>query len=302
MKKCLIIIAVLAMCTAQASAGVTDSDYPGLQLWLKADAGVDDMGGMGMVAGWADQATGAAQGGSNDATAIAPIVGGWVTSAALNGQKAIRFSGAEGMDIAADLGFDLWDAGGINQATGDPLTGAGVFHAFMVVDLADSAPLADLLTDGPNFWGVQTLDGAGDPPFGADDNQMLFQQGAPNTWTSVWADPGKTIPSVIELTRAANGDMTISQNGVVVGSGNVGTFNIIAEGLMNIGYQATWGPTRYLNGDIAEVMVYHEDLSAGDEAAVKSYLGDKYGITIIPEPATIAMLGLGALALIRRKR
>lgn len=37
-------------------------------------------------------------------------------------------------------------------------------------------------------------------------------------------------------------------------------------------------------------------------AAYDIGLGSVLGVTLVPEPATIALLGLGALSLIRRKR
>jgi hypothetical protein len=53
-----------------------------------------------------------------------------------------------------------------------------------------------------------------------------------------------------------------------------------------------------IDGVIGEVIVYNSVLSSTDRAAVETYLYNKY----IPEPATIALLGLGGLALIRKRR
>jgi hypothetical protein len=51
-------------------------------------------------------------------------------------------------------------------------------------------------------------------------------------------------------------------------------------------------------GLMSEVLVYDSALSGAAEADIQAYLVDKYAI---PEPATMILLGLGALALRRRK-
>ena len=50
---------------------------------------------------------------------------------------------------------------------------------------------------------------------------------------------------------------------------------------------------------ISEIVVYDSELTEPDRWAVQSYLVDKY---IVPDPATIMLLGLGGLALIRKRR
>jgi hypothetical protein len=56
---------------------------------------------------------------------------------------------------------------------------------------------------------------------------------------------------------------------------------------------------RWLAGDVAEVILYENGVSDADRAAVEQYLMTKYDI---PEPATLALLGLGAAAVLRRRR
>ena len=57
-------------------------------------------------------------------------------------------------------------------------------------------------------------------------------------------------------------------------------------------------------GDIAEIVVYSDSLSATEIADVQTYLGDKWGI--VPEPSTLLLAAIGLLGLVgfawRRRR
>ncbi len=55
------------------------------------------------------------------------------------------------------------------------------------------------------------------------------------------------------------------------------------------------------NGDIAEILLFDRVLEDEEFMAVGEYLGDKYGVTFIPEPASIAMLAAGSIVLLRRR-
>jgi len=89
----------------------------------------------------------------------------------------------------------------------------------------------------------------------------------------------------------------------------------------SVGTDRGFGSGRAWVGDIAEVIVYEEALSDFDRRGVEMYLNDKWdlGITayeagtyntnfaglllVVPEPSSTALLGLGGLALmLRRKR
>jgi len=62
------------------------------------------------------------------------------------------------------------------------------------------------------------------------------------------------------------------------------------------------GPTatNWFKGGIAEVIVFKGVLSDDDRQAVEMYLMGKYAI--VPEPATMTLLALGGLALLRRRK
>ncbi len=56
--------------------------------------------------------------------------------------------------------------------------------------------------------------------------------------------------------------------------------------------------TRF-KGQIAEILVYESNLSSNDRQAVTTYLVDKY---IVPEPASLVLIGLGSLVLVKRRQ
>ncbi|MCL2700714.1 MAG: PEP-CTERM sorting domain-containing protein [Phycisphaerae bacterium] len=58
------------------------------------------------------------------------------------------------------------------------------------------------------------------------------------------------------------------------------------------------GAQSFFTGGIAEVIIFDGVLSDDDRKAVEAYLMGKYGI---PEPATMSLLALGGLALLRRR-
>jgi len=71
---------------------------------------------------------------------------------------------------------------------------------------------------------------------------------------------------------------------------------LISPEVIGVGYN--WGPN--WKGQVAEILIYKTALSDTDLAAAQTYLSTKYGYT--PEPATMAMLALGGLALLRRRK
>jgi len=55
------------------------------------------------------------------------------------------------------------------------------------------------------------------------------------------------------------------------------------------------------NGQIAEILIYNRVLSALEQEQVESYLFSKH-LTLVPEPASLGLVGLGVVALARRRR
>lgn len=98
---------------------------------------------------------------------------------------------------------------------------------------------------------------------------------------------GGTLAATLQVvTRNSAGTVTVTRNGVQLASGTMTTgsticsnFRIGGDGLSLIG-----GFDGY-NGDIAEVLVYNQELPAGDRQTVENYLNSKYALTSNSAPA-----------------
>jgi hypothetical protein len=124
---------------------------------------------------------------------------------------------------------------------------------------------------------------AGDVP------QFLWRAGS-SSWKAIITG-ADTAVHVFGETSTVEGflDGTSIATASNTGTGNPGAFNL---GSYN------YGEKDFFGGDLAEFILYNTVLSSEDIAAVNDYLAAKY----IPEPTTVALLGLGGLGLLRRKR
>jgi hypothetical protein len=73
---------------------------------------------------------------------------------------------------------------------------------------------------------------------------------------------------------------------------------IATDDPINIGTQSGFD----LNGTLYEVMIFDRALTDGERIQVETYLGTKYGIGVIPEPASALLLLMALLALVARRR
>jgi len=92
----------------------------------------------------------------------------------------------------------------------------------------------------------------------------------------------------------------IIADGVEVASGGTNMPGGIAETVIIGGTEHWSAPISWLTGDVAEVIIFGRNLSAGEIGQVGQYMAATYGMA--PEPATMVLLGLGGVALIARRR
>ncbi|MCC7260144.1 MAG: hypothetical protein IT567_03850 [Alphaproteobacteria bacterium] len=247
----------------------TPPDINGLKLWLKADAGITK-DGSNKVSAWAGQ-SGTLNPASQGTATKQPL---WV-SGGLNGYPVIRFDGVDDyMDMHASYVDILKN-----------VKGGSVF----VVEKRNGAP-------------------------GGNTNNVLFNastNNAANVRMAVFMDSA-TSHSYKLNARRSDGDTTASISG---GTSGTTAFNLVSaimdynntdaylyvDGTLavsntsfltsgstsntnsvtvRIGAQADAVPTGFLNGDIAEILVFNRAMLDANRKAVECYLARKYNLTL----------------------
>ena len=288
MKHIIAVVVAGLLLAGPAQAGLIglNTAHPNLQLWLRADLGVTtDAGG---VTGWTDQS---ANGYTFD------VLGGF-------GQPGLIASdpGANGMasiDFAAATGTYLkCDAAGIIPATGT------VFNVISMVPVGGKVWATDVTVAGTRLRRELLLDSrttAVRRPLNAYE-----RLGSGNYYAKVGdvaADPnvltGLFAISVL-TTDVANDTTTLVLNGDPAFTGTTVARGAYGVAPLTLGGYPT-GSSPY-DGEMAEMIVFDRVLTGAEIDEVAGYLADRYDIAYIPEPATLSVLCLGALGIVRRKK
>ncbi|MCX6934277.1 MAG: fibronectin type III domain-containing protein [Verrucomicrobia bacterium] len=224
---------------------VSQSTIPGagLRLWLRADAGVvADTDGF--VTAWADQS-----GRQKDATQTNSPARPAVVANAANGKPALRFDGSgRYLDLPAVM----------SAATEGEL--------FVVVRVPEFASRDD------GLWTLGGVDGAKTGLQGT--GRGLFD----DFGRSVAAALGSPVKSLSEYVvynvSAKPGDWTMRLNGILQYSDSnpavlFGPANFVGR-----------SSDKYLQGDIAEIIVHGRVLGAAERQTVKKYLAQKYAVNL----------------------
>jgi len=252
--------------TLQAQVPVTS----GLREWLEADVGVQTSGTS--VTNWLDQS-----GNGNHAMQ---------TSAANQPTYlATGFGAANKPSVHFDGLNDFLDAGSGLNITGSGLT------IFTLMRLTANA-------NGPGIAGNQGSGGTGYLlEEGTDDRFKFFAgigvQTADNV-TGSWV--GK--PLLMTGFKDAS-NVTLYTNGVQAATASSSTSISSSSDNFLIGHNAL--ASGFLNGDIAEILIYDRALTAQERENVTAYFDGKYSLGI-PEPSAAALLGLGGMILLWRRR
>ena len=287
----LLAVFTLLIIPAQAVA----SPIPTLNqtLWLRADDGVTK-DGSNFVSSWGDQAP---LNGTNDATqgtaSSQPL---WVDNQ-LNGHAVIRFDGTN--DLLANTSYthgtdslSLFLVAKRNGVYG------GAYHNIFIQNATPGSPAT-------NFQQI----------YATDSNQLR------NNYSAALDINTTTVLSDTDF-------MILNSNKDNAGGGNNSFYINAASGGTSTGNQAlannffigSWNGNDF-NGDIAEVIMYNSPVSESDRQLIEGSLAWKYGLEAslpvshpfaninpnltaapIPEPATLSLLGLGLLAIARRRR
>ncbi|MBI2949467.1 MAG: hypothetical protein HYY23_17655 [Verrucomicrobia bacterium] len=261
--------------TATGGAAATLAVTSGLQLWLKADAGVTK-DASGAVTAWSDQS-----GKNNHAAqpdfALAPL---WM-DATINGKPALRFDGTD----------DYLDV-----ASSDSVAITGDVASFFVVKFDDFATYRAV-------WG-KTASNVPRPT----DYYLLPNSGVPRVYRgsddgnrNAFVDGGRVAAGAYAVLGFSQGGtlMTHYFNGQLSGSGQMVVTPTDSGTTLRIGSRDDL--VTKMKGDIAELLVYNRDVSGDDQRALAAYLGAKYGIPIVQpanRPPTVALAGLSAAAIL----
>jgi len=240
----------------------------GLTFWVRADVGVQTSGGF--VTNWVNQAPG----GGNDASQAALANQPTVVNDVINGEPVVRFD-------ANDL-----------LRTLTPVQTSQTFSMFTVATLGQNNLGGGNGFVGPFHNGQEAFgNGYGFRRQGATTYGLAF----PNV---AFVNFGPTIGTGIHLEdahRNSSGAITFYVNGGQSDGVQTPGAPIVPTHSSQVG----GSDIGFFIGDVAEVLIYNDALSATDRHEVQEYIFAKYGL---PEPSAVALLGLGGMLLLWRRR
>ena len=237
------------------------SDLPitaGLQLWLKADAGVT-VDGNGGVNQWLDQS-----GKANHALQIDPNFAPILTNSAISSQPAIRFDGVNDFLEIADS---------------DSISITNDITSFFVLRFADFATFRAV-------WAKTTgnLPNPTDIYVQPSNRRLRLYRG--NGVASSIQPSDATEPFIAGNSMLAGftiGGNAVNHyfNGLLNGSSTMTVTPTDGNGSLRIGRRAD--TSTWMKGEIAEIVIYDRALPADERREVERYLAEKYSTPALLE-------------------
>lgn len=253
----------------------------GLQLWLKADAGITLSGSK--VSAWADQ--------SGNGNNVAQATGAnqpTFNASSVNSLPGVTFGASN----------TVW----LNNTTTNPLS-AGSARSILIVMKPGSATAS--LAQSP--FTLRRSAGPGPGVFGtslqaASGNNYYFTDGYVQAYQATQPSYANTALEAEWLAAAvgASASLAYNVNGTLVSSPTNFFTNTDggATGFTVGNREDNGGSTlnQQFVGDICEILVYDHVLSSPDLAAVRAYLQNRYGITIAGAGGAVEAINIGHAA------
>lgn len=248
---------------------------------------------------WENKApTGAQYNVFNSGTASVPSY----VASGRNGRSTVGFDGGDfignsslpwgaGFEVFAVVSATNWSAGApqnyrylIGSGGVSPTSGVGLTVSYQT-----------LFWWQPGFLGFTNGYGSGaSPPANSPNLNAVINTGtAPQLDNNQWVVTDWAMgPSISQL--ALNGQAMTAR---VATTGS----NTADTGVW-LGAQNTGSQQQFWNGQMAEILVYSQPLTQPERDAVNLYLGDKWGIVVVPEPGSLALSAVGCMALVAAGR
>jgi hypothetical protein len=239
----------------------------GLELWLRADAGVTTNSAGGITA-WADQSVNGNNASQSD-DAQAPLL----VNGALNNRPVLRFDGVD----------DFLDV-----ADSDSLSFTGDMASFFVVKFDDfeffRAVWGKTAANLPAPTDMYAVPGSG-------VLRVYRGDGTTNNLTPVDSNPLRVNTYLVLGFDVAGETLTHYLNNEENGAGTVTTNTADANTSLKIGTRNDL-VTR-LKGDLAELLIYSRALSSNERSNVFNYLQTKYDLLNLPPTCSLASTPAG---------
>lgn len=211
----------------------------GLDLWLRSDVGVEAPGGR--VSIWVDQS-------GNGRHAMMNVASRqpYLATGALNGLPVLRFLGAQSLTLSA-------------------LVQPNVFTVFVV---------------GKNTKASESFSMILGPAGNSPNNQLRWENGSQalfvglgNNMPIITSSVGNTRAYHALSARYNGSSMTVYRDGNVVSN-----HSFTASGPWTLASVGSWVSTYFMQGELAEIIIYARPLFEGERGTVNAYLRSKYNL------------------------
>jgi len=269
------VLVVMLLAGFGATAGRAQVPTNNLTLWLDATS-LSYLSDGANVSVWSNKSTFVPHNMNQGTTGFQPT---FQTGVVL-GNPAVRF---DGIDDYLQSGSQMLS----NFITAAEYTMFSVFNTVAISTTNLTQPWRNdgIVTDSSGFIG-QLLQGTNVIAYNWDGN--ADQVGVPVT-TGKWT---------LAYSRHSGGSLFLrTNNGSDQQSTLSGSTTSLTPWTLRVGSGNT-ANNAFLDGDVAEVLIYNAVLSPSDESTVQEYLFAKYGV---PEPSVVTLLVATAFLLLRRR-